>query len=633
MRKYLVFLIILFIGFSSLGVSVAAKSVISVEENGSLSNELYSQNDKEENNFIIKFNIEEHEDLRIFVDIYVATPVFDGETIVYFNNEYYNTYIITENEKKIDRISEYMVLNINLNSLPNGYGIDKKSVFVNNNMKDIELNLYEVDYCEITKEDEKIQVELLSSSKVKLYANYDVEKVAQGNFYTITVGNNSFIKDLEANNSNEIVRDYDFSYQSNNNSRGLFDAELKYTPSYSNVKSVKNSGSRFIIYYDNDKMDKGKAQKVADSIELIEEFFCGTEEGICFQAPKTNSNNQYKIYLETSDVMGVYYGLTNGGRVANVFNKEDNYSYIRLNYDLIAQKGKFETAEEDYICTLAHEYFHALQNEAGMDFYEEINVSVKWLLEASATMVGLYYVNSIGLTDEYIPFTDEEYDLRVEKFIKSSGSSLTNYYANGIDHYNTFLFFFYLTKEYGFDIVKDIITTHGDSGNTRAVIDQVLQDYNTSLSEEFINYSICNSYMNTNYNDVLDSGFTDGWVRKSGNQDYYDISSTSQKSGQFTINDLGSKYICLNSNGDNIYNAFITIDLSNINGVDITTVRKSNSGNIYYNTYTISSNSITIPQYNFGYHICKELIFSITNANITESEITVDYTVDLTLKQ
>ena len=88
------------------------------------------------------------------------------------------------------------------------------------------------------------------------------------------------------------------------------------------------------------------------------------------------------------------------------------------------------------------------------------------------------------------------------------------------------MFFFYLTKEYGFDIVKDIITTHGDSGNTRAVIDQVLQDYNTSLSEEFINYSICNSYMNTNYNDVLDSGFTDGWVRKSGNQDYYDIPSS-----------------------------------------------------------------------------------------------------------
>ena len=607
-------LIILFIGVTYFGVNVYAKSVID-----------------DEKNFTIKINIEENVELKILVDVYIASPVFDGETIVYFNNEYYDTYFITKNEESIDRISEYMLLNVNLNSLPNGFGIDKKSVFVNNNLEDIELNLNEVKNCEIVKTAEKIQVELLSRFNEKLYANYAVEKESLGNLYTINVGNISFVKELEDKNTNESKMNNDFRYQTKNQSRGLFDAELKYTPSYNNVKSVKSSGGRFIVYHDGNTMTKANAQKVVTRIELIENFFCGTTEGICFNAPKTNSDNEYKIYLEMSNNMNGYYGITDGKRLTNAFgNKEDNYSYIILNYELLTHTGVFEEAtEDDYIYTLAHEYFHALQNEAGMDFYEEINDSVDWLLESSATMVGLYYVNSIGLTAEELLDTDKLFNTRVDQFIEYSSSSLTNYYHYGTAHYSTFLFFFYLTKEYGFDIVKDIIITHGDAADTRAVINQVLQDYNTTLSEEFINFSICNSYMNTNYNDVLDSGFTDGWVREFGDQDFYNVSSAGQKSGQFTISDLGSNYICLNSVDNNVYDAFVTIDLSSIDEIDITTVRKTNSGNIYYNTYAISSNSITIPQYNFGYHICKELIFSITNSNITESEITVDYTIDL----
>ena len=76
--------------------------------------------------------------------------------------------------------------------------------------------------------------------------------------------------------------------------------------------------------------------------------------------------------------------------------------------------------------------------------------------------------------------------------------------------------------------------------------------------------------------------------------------------------------------GENLeFDVFVTINLDLKENIDITSVRKTESGTIYYYTYNVTTISITIPQYNFGYSCCKELTFIITNYNINASTVSI----------
>lgn len=603
------------------------------------------ENDIEDFTFILN-NKDNLENIQILIDIYYSIPEYDDQgTIVQFNNIFSSTYIITKNCTIIDRVSEYMLIQVNLDSLPSGYGVSSTTYFVNNNVDHYEICLREIYDCQVNYYRDDMHVEFLSEDDEVVYSNYKIKNKGNENIYSIVIGNNDFIKDVYVIKNQEGKEQYYTVDNNTKQNRGIFDVENSYTPSYTNVATFRNSGSKFIIYYDRATMDATLAERVADRIELIDEFFCGADEGICMARPKTNSDNEYKIYLETDTNLNGLLGKTNAQIKSNKLGKKTGvYSYICINYDLISQVGDYINGSvNSFVNTLAHEYFHALQAQAGIDFHETNNRSIHWLIEATATAVGLYYYNSInpnGVVDSYV---DNLFNNRIHYYFSSSNRTINDYTVESDDieadnrEYSTFIFFLYLIKEYGFNIISELIVLHGTSQNTLSVINELLQAYGTDLETLFKEFSISNSYIYDNYNDILNNSYIDGWKyyyneeADEKNNNYpgvFKIEYGSQIMRGFNLSYLSSYYLYLKSEDDLRYNVFVTINLASINNADITSARKTEDGDIYYHTYNLSTTSITIPQYNFGYHICKELCFIITNSSNSNDQI-VWYNVDV----
>jgi len=276
-------------------------------------------NTKSINDFAQTFEIEIIEDenpvdKEILINVYRSIPVYDNENnIIQFNNEYYDKYYITSTYTVIERISEYMLVEIDLNSLPLEYGISEQSCFIDNNRNSLQLYLGRISTYEIINND----VEYFSSLNKKIFSNFKIGDIINVDSFDKNT-NDCFVKDIV------IEQNYNSKNQENNNkninnlSRSILDVENKFTPSYNNVKSVQNSDSKFIVYYDGDTMTKANAQKVANRIEMIDDYFCGEEIGLLYSSPKTNSDNEFKIYLEKSGEMNGEYGYTDQDILSNI---------------------------------------------------------------------------------------------------------------------------------------------------------------------------------------------------------------------------------------------------------------------------------------------------------------------------
>lgn len=593
----------------------------------------------EEDKFYIFIESDENLNINVGFELYKSIPIFDEENnIVQFKHQYYDTYVMNKDELQLDRISDYMLVKIDLSTLPSGYGVREKTIFVNDTVNITTINLLEINDCSISDANNSTQVDFYTSAGEKIFCHYELEENELDDTYSIRAGNLSFVREKQNLIANFTVAQDEYLNQIDDteeiviNTRGLIQAELTYTPSYTNIQEVNNTNSRFTIYYDGNTMTNTNAQKVANGIELIDQFFCDSSNGLNFSRPRTNSSDEYHIYLETNATVGGSLGETWWGTASSSLGfNSGNYSYILLNYDLVNCVNSFNSAQDDaYLNTLAHEYFHAIQWNAGSRLNDSHNSGTQWVAEGLATTAGLLYINSINTDHTPDPYVDSLFNTRINLFISTTNLSLDYYTSYNIREYNTFIFFTYLIKEYGFDLIKEIIDSYDSSLNTLDIINTALTSEGTNLNDVFKDFSVNNSYLNLNYKDILIDYYVDDWERNTANTvDYYYSDDSFPSSGTFNLPYLSSDYILLKSIDCDNYDSFVTIDLSSIEGIDLTTVRKTDDDTLYYHSYDISDGLITIPQYNFGYHICDELIFALTNSNLSGASVTIDYDVTI----
>jgi len=594
----------------------------------------------------------------IEVEVNDSIPVYDdnGE-ILQFNNFYTNTYTLqSENFLTFVRTSDYMYITIDLTTIPIGYGVNKKGQFITKNQNSYEFELYLIDDVDISINfDKKVTVDILSNDNKKLFADYRMNIIDYdidiNNLYDQVIfdyqvvvilynveytfegvydlSNFTFEEKIKFLCEQGLINEQEINnYILSNEIQpyGVLFAELEYTPSYGdNAASIRNDGSRFIIYYDGSStgMDEDVAQRVADAIDTIDNFFCSSDSHD-FVRPNTNSDGEFKIYLETATNMSGSLGSHQPGTRWTLFSGTQRYSYIKLNYTLADATIDTDATDNSFINTLAHEYFHAIMYKEG--FSSSDSTRSGWMSESFATFVGLYYANeNLSSADAYIKSI---FDTRVENFIDSTEESLDDYSSSSNRRYWTFLFPLYLYQNYGFDVIKEIVLEYPNSEDPFIAIDTVLNNYGTNIEATFLDFSLDNGYPYEKYT-ILYDNYTVDWNRSGEDITARDLYYTpSSGSGTFNLPYFSSEYIYLKPEECTSYTAYITADFDNIDSIDLSTIRKTADDTYYYYSWNISSESITIPQHNFGYHACTELMLVFTNySSNTSNSVNIDYDI------
>lgn len=580
------------------------------------------------NNFVVYFSVENNTiDLsNLKINLYSSTPVYENGEIINFNNTFYKSYYVENNSIIFERPTEYFLLELDLKTLPNNCGCDTSSIFVGTSKTNATFNISEIYDIETQFLDGEVEVKFYNSNQEIIYVDYSSEITEQIplNSYQLTIkyGNeelqqNFNVRSMLYTHENELLNDLI-----------LEDGDLETIENYnldndiivSNIQSYQKENSRFIIYYDAATMDVGRAENVANEIELIEQFY----QNLGFIMPKSNCDNEFQIWLKHHkdiDNYGITYSNTT---LVEELAYSIPTSYIELNYELVEHTSPFSKASDrGFVAILAHEFFHAIQWEMLGLFDSTSDAALEWMSESFATMFGFSYLNSLGIKDEY--FRKEFTDYFIT-FIKNT-SSLDSLIS--MDEYKSFLFPVYIVNKFGYQPIKEIILSYREYYDTFETIDSVLNDYGSSFSDLFLEFSI------TNFNPLNSyQNFNEWYISQFKTESYIESYSQTKLSNKNEIYSLqlsyaSNKYFYLESEECENYDAYVTISFDNIENLNISSLRVTDSNGHYYRTYALEGNSITIPQYNFGFHTCDKLFFVITNNSYNSSPINITYNVSI----
>ncbi len=185
-------------------------------------------------------------------------------------------------------------------------------------------------------------------------------------------------------------------------------------------------------------------------------------------ARNRNPDGRYDVFLYDFEYFGYAY--------PEQWPNSPSYSYVGLRRSL----GFLALRQ----AVAAHEFFHAIQFV--YDCTEE-----SWWMEASASWV----------EDEVFPDSNDNYGKLLGWFPFSDTYGLE--YANGWHEYGTFIFAKHLSEEFGDEIIKEIWTEMIQTNGLVAVIN-VLVDKNSSLINEFSNFTTANFFLEDSYVDGSD---------------------------------------------------------------------------------------------------------------------------------
>ena len=378
---------------------------------------VYSENDVDLNN--IRINIVElnnEEDVNKSRHVYTN---LDGEFV--FGHENSNF--------KID---------VDLSSLPLGYGIEQKSVFVSpENNNEIILFVYEIDSVKAELKNGNIDVSFKSSDGISLFVDYkaDIEYDVSINTiidiynlvsipYTIIINtqqNSYYINDyidvsdysfLEKMNVLEEIEMLHFDVNNIETQNRSVLTQYQYTNGTSYCYL-----NRFVLFYDADQ--NSRTYLTTNELIAIGQKFLDVEayfSNLDFSLPST-TNNQLHIYI----VFGGDGCLVEGEYLPSTKSIYLNISYANLqNHDF-----KYEI--------IAHEYFHAVQ-----DCYGDIN---DYFDESTAAYASFMFLKDNSLFDS----NSQNYYKDLYNHFTSNSELLCN---EKYDKYSAFIFYYYLGVEY-----------------------------------------------------------------------------------------------------------------------------------------------------------------------------------------
>lgn len=566
----------------------------------------------------------------IKIDVYNAyvDDIDDGGTYIYGHSLMYSTYSNYRGKAYLNKPSDKFLIVIDLATLPQEYGIEKNSYFIeegNEIIVDVlkvdsikyegnDLIFYSIDekkllldYTTQVKNDDLHKNDVIFSDKIVLKTEVDYgRKVAINK--EIDVSNYTqkekvdylYNKGLISNSIridkycdilinkefeglhclNDLFEEIQAYKKDNDNIPFILGNKIDYVlDENGGLRSRPNtnksySSTNFKIHYRSTYCDDSTAQAVASYMEGLRTLFIGNY----FQTPILEFlSTRYHIYLT---------GESNGNTLGSCFMTTSN----KTTASYIVIYGFDNSLTTDIQTTLSHEYFHAIQNS--------YNSTSNWFKEAAAEWAGLF---GTGDQTQFVDWMECMY------LTSASYCNFAESIYNSLG-YETAFFALTLDECYcGAETLAGIYDEIGD----------LSQNYSFSDLTDAID-----AYLgDAGFDDTFEDAVVRAYVRLS--QPYYlfdsltgDNKTDAPHSSMNTINTTftellepysGSLYR-IRCSGTGTYRITATIGMS---GYPFTAsyVRRttSNGTNNYYAYYKFTSNPLTFTNYLFGTTTCNEI--------------------------
>ncbi|MCD7747867.1 MAG: hypothetical protein LUI61_05980 [Firmicutes bacterium] len=363
-------------------------------------------------------------------------------------------------------------------------------------------------------------------------------------------------------------------------------------PSYTNCVIAGIGTYRIKVFYDaNENMTTSVAQKVADGLKELYEYFVTDSN---FNAPYSSIGSYYtilNIYLVTNDELPSAKGMTNA-------NHTTGCSTIWYKYSVVS------SSSDEVQVTLAHEFMHAM-----MATYGTPSAGLPlWFKESFASMAGLVYYGA----------TTSNYSSFVKTYLSNSYRSI---YSSGIDNfeYGTLVYPLYIYKYLGkWNTIRSIYEELSEASSVYAAI------------------------TNSTYISTYQSAFRSMALRNYSPKKYYAPYATYEwghasfntKRELTTYSNLAllpmachyQQYISI----ENIGTLYCTIEVtsSSTSGLAFGYIKESSSASISFSSFSTNFSKITISENDFGDSI-QILTLLLVNTNTSGSSIIYKMTASI----
>lgn len=579
--------------------------------------------------FSIKLNISENIYIEgVEIERYISNPIYEDGKIINFENTYYDTIVLSQNNLITERLSDNMYMKVKLDTLPAGYGSANIGYFVSKNTKSCEFDILKVEMCNVEySENGEMDVVFKSSDDRVILVDYEISSIQLSNdeySMSIITKGQTFYEDIKINVLNESSYIFDRVFCGKNNiqttvinynsiGNTLDDREaLPFQPQYSNYELFQNDGSKFIIVYNPLTMNLEYVQRVADYIELINDFFC-TNPNNNFPEPNSTVNGEYYIYLYNREMDNTL------GYTLSINLPNENGSYVSLMYEVVSMEY-LTNREYSFAMVLAHEYFHSICNTYTRNLKG-------WIDESFANFGGLLFMNSIRKGENFDTFTSNQLSLTFKEYLMYSNFSIDDCPTKQRE-YNSFLLPLYIYQKFGIQGIKDFLALSTSISSEFDCFDRMLDSRNTNFSDFYESYVLYNIYPYLGY-DEIDSKYKDDWdyynfFRNISIEDIYDSKKPENNSYELpyyanNIQRYSSPRKC------DEYDIYYTIELSDYVPISIYQIIKYADNNMDTSKINLTTNSITIP---LSYYDIEQDVdnvsFAIINHNRYSSSIKIN---------
>jgi hypothetical protein len=156
-------------------------------------------------------------------------------------------------------------------------------------------------------------------------------------------------------------------------------------------------------------------------------------------APRNGGNGKFDVYLKDLGGRGLY------GYCAPEYRPRGR-SWVAISYCVLDNDfatAQFGTAPKPTLrATAAHEFFHAVQ--FAYDYGED-----RWFMESTATWMEERYADNVDDNRQYLPASQ----------VQAPGLPLDMFSTTGSTQYGNWVFWEYLSRNYGNGFVRDVWTT------------------------------------------------------------------------------------------------------------------------------------------------------------------------------
>lgn len=436
-------------------------------------------------------------------------------------------------------------ISINLDTLPNNYGVVTKHIFLDNYDPIAEFIIAEIDNVEIDVDNSgNASAKFYSFNNRELLANYTLKMTYLEPTIDIDSNSMKYVANLEVsgrkytiNNSIDVsnLLDNEKEIIVNNIKGNNFQAEVFTTSNADDTEGTTDnemlsvSQGRFVVSYtlsDNQTVnDKAVvlARQIANNLVEAENYFVNE---LGFQQAAGTSKDEPNVYRVTLNICHdeTFNTLTKDILQAQTDNEcfemidETNYFYrtsitmgVYYNFNRSDILGNRFNELLKEMC--AHEYFHAIISMKG--------INNKLLHESLASFMGLYYcANYLNLKNPLIKAVNTNriiccYDFGDgsvvdNSYIKSTLEFVPPTTRDWIYEYGTMLFHIFLYEKFGtLDFVKQLIDNF-DIENLYHTYEYVPTLYNTTLSNLLEEYQIYRKFPNL-FVKAIDNYYTEDW--------------------------------------------------------------------------------------------------------------------------